>query len=324
MATSYTTNRNLQKPARGDLAGAWDVPVNANVDDIDTMLGGVLTTPVSSGSYDLSTTAYKYAVLRFTGALAGDTYVTLPAKSCIYTVDNRTTNGGASYCVQLRTGVGDVFAVPQGVSTDIFVDATGGVFPRDAPAPGTFWDWGGIYVPRWIPMCSKMPWLVCDGTTYNMSDYPHLGAVLGSTWGGNGSTTFTVPSHGNRARVPIHSSPILTATYAGIAGSSRGYCGSESNTLSTTQMPTHSHGGSTGWMDRSNPHSHPGPSIQRTATQWGSNFSSYCLDGGSGVAFPSTGTTDINHLHGIGAEGGGAPHANVQPTLIHGLSFIKT
>ena len=37
-------------------------------------------------------------------------------------------------------------------------------------------------------------WLECTGTTYNIADYPTLGALLGSTYGGNGTTTFSVPS----------------------------------------------------------------------------------------------------------------------------------
>jgi microcystin-dependent protein len=38
-------------------------------------------------------------------------------------------------------------------------------------------------------------WLLCDGTQYNISDYPTLGALLGNTYGGDGSTTFNVPDY---------------------------------------------------------------------------------------------------------------------------------
>lgn len=36
-------------------------------------------------------------------------------------------------------------------------------------------------------------WLVCDGTVYNVADYPELAAKLGSTYGGDGVSTFAVP-----------------------------------------------------------------------------------------------------------------------------------
>lgn len=46
-------------------------------------------------------------------------------------------------------------------------------------------------------------WLFCDGTVYNVSDYPELAEVLRSTYGGNGTTTFAVPDM--RGRFPLGS-----------------------------------------------------------------------------------------------------------------------
>lgn len=40
---------------------------------------------------------------------------------------------------------------------------------------------------------SRPGWLYCDGTVYNIADHPDLGAYLGATFGGNGTTTFAVP-----------------------------------------------------------------------------------------------------------------------------------
>lgn len=37
--------------------------------------------------------------------------------------------------------------------------------------------------------------LVCDGTLYNIADYPKLFAKIGSFYGGNGTTTFAVPDY---------------------------------------------------------------------------------------------------------------------------------
>src|SRR4029077_2235673 len=74
-------------------------------------------------------------------------------------------------------------------------------------------------------------WLLCDGTVYNISTYPLLGAMLGSKFGGNGTTTFAVPPLGGR---PVIGS---NATYAlGATG------GAETVTLNTTMMPAHAHG----------------------------------------------------------------------------------
>jgi microcystin-dependent protein len=41
---------------------------------------------------------------------------------------------------------------------------------------------------------SPKDWLPCDGTVLQISDYPVLAAVIGNTYGGDGTTTFAVPS----------------------------------------------------------------------------------------------------------------------------------
>lgn len=37
-------------------------------------------------------------------------------------------------------------------------------------------------------------WLICDGSEYSVTEYPRLAALLGSTYGGSGDTTFAVPN----------------------------------------------------------------------------------------------------------------------------------
>lgn len=46
-------------------------------------------------------------------------------------------------------------------------------------------------------------WLLCDGSILNVSEYPELADVLGSKYGGNGTTTFAVPDM--RGRFPLGS-----------------------------------------------------------------------------------------------------------------------
>ncbi|TXC78674.1 tail fiber protein [Luteibaculum oceani] len=36
-------------------------------------------------------------------------------------------------------------------------------------------------------------WLLCDGKTYNKTDFPRLEGIIGSSWGNNGGSTFKVP-----------------------------------------------------------------------------------------------------------------------------------
>ena len=81
-------------------------------------------------------------------------------------------------------------------------------------------------------------YLVCDGSAVSRTTYSALFAVIGTTWGtGDGSTTFNIPDF--RGRTSIGSgtgtAPDATAHTLGSGG------GSETVTLSTSQMPSHSH-----------------------------------------------------------------------------------
>jgi len=55
-------------------------------------------------------------------------------------------------------------------------------------------------VVSWAGASAPSNWLMCDGTVYNISQYPSLFAAIGSNYGGNGTTTFAVPDL--RGRVP--------------------------------------------------------------------------------------------------------------------------
>jgi len=78
-------------------------------------------------------------------------------------------------------------------------------------------------------------WLLCDGTQYNASQFPALYAVIGSTYGGN-DIVFSVPNLKGRAPVGMGAGPGLT--YQWELGEKDG---AEAVTLTTSQMPGHTH-----------------------------------------------------------------------------------
>ena len=45
-------------------------------------------------------------------------------------------------------------------------------------------------------------WALCNGQTLSISQYSALFALLGTTYGGNGTTTFQLPNL--QGQVPIH------------------------------------------------------------------------------------------------------------------------
>ncbi|MEA2715731.1 MAG: hypothetical protein QOI99_48 [Actinomycetota bacterium] len=146
---------------------------------------------------------------------------------------------------------------------------------------------GGNFAPR--------GWAMCNGQILPISQNTALFSLLGTTFGGNGQTTFALPDL--RGRVPMHTGqgPGLSNVNLGEVG------GSESVTLLQTQMPQHSHGvaASNGAAGASRP---------------ANNF----LAAGGAYA-PATDGTVMNPAM-IGVSGGGQPHPNRQPYL--GLTFI--
>ena len=78
-------------------------------------------------------------------------------------------------------------------------------------------------------------WAFCDGQLLPISQNSALFSILGTTYGGDGRTTFGLPDL--RGRVAIHpgNGPGLSNYNLGQAG------GQETVTLTTAQLPSHSH-----------------------------------------------------------------------------------
>ena len=86
---------------------------------------------------------------------------------------------------------------------------------------------GGNFAPK--------GWALCDGSLLSISDNQALFSILGTTYGGDGRTNFALPDL--RGRVSIHAGqgPGLSPRSLGQKG------GEEKVTLTTSQMPSHSH-----------------------------------------------------------------------------------
>jgi len=78
-------------------------------------------------------------------------------------------------------------------------------------------------------------WALCDGSVLNISANPTLYSLLGTTYGGDGTTTFALPDL--RGRVPVHFGQLSGGSYYSIGNRS----GSETHTLSQNELPSHSH-----------------------------------------------------------------------------------
>lgn len=148
------------------------------------------------------------------------------------------------------------------------------------------------------------------GQAISRSTYATLFTLISTTYGvGDGSTTFNLPDKTGRVSAMKEASATrLTSTYFGGNSTNLGATGGlESNTLTTTTMPSHSH------TITDPTHSHAGvingAGAVATAGQTGSSSPQY---GGANTSTSaaSTGITGTN------SAGTGSPHNNTQPTII--------
>ena len=77
-------------------------------------------------------------------------------------------------------------------------------------------------------------WMLCEGQLLPISENETLFQLIGTTYGGDGQSTFALPDL--RGRIPIHQGNNLGTFTIGEAG------GVETVTLTVQQIPVHSHG----------------------------------------------------------------------------------
>ena len=73
-------------------------------------------------------------------------------------------------------------------------------------------------------------WALCNGATMNISQYTALFSLLGTTYGGDGRTSFALPDL--RGRTPLHKGDTHQLGQKG---------GAETVTLTAAQIPAHTH-----------------------------------------------------------------------------------
>ena len=133
-------------------------------------------------------------------------------------------------------------------------------------------------------------WMFCEGQLLPISENETLFNLIGTTYGGDGQSTFALPDL--RGRIPIHFGNGFTLAETG---------GVESVTLTVAQIPAHSHpalGSSNFAQDASPPNN-----VLAAASV--ANVSAYGSDQPTTPVSPNS----------VGSTGGSQPHDNFQPYL---------
>ena len=172
----------------------------------------------------------------------------------------------------------------------------------------------GVVVP-FAGSSSPAGWQLCYGQAISRTTYAGLFSSIGTTYGsGDGSTTFNVPEL--RGRVVAGEDDMggtaasrLTAGGSGIIGTTLGATGgTQTHTLTTTEMPSHTH--------TQNPHSHSETNAVRYPSVTVANFGEGGGFNSQYNASTSTGSSTATNQN----TGGGGAHQNTQPTII--LNYI--
>jgi microcystin-dependent protein len=141
-------------------------------------------------------------------------------------------------------------------------------------------------------------WMLCQGQLLAIAQYDALYSILGTTYGGDGQTTFGLPNLAGRSAVHPGAGPGLSGWEAGQMN------GTESVTLTTPQLATHSHG-----ILANN-------TVGTTSVPTG-QVPAKGLDGGSGTEYTIYETTSNTQMAAgsVTPSGGSQPHDNMAPFL---------
>lgn len=136
-------------------------------------------------------------------------------------------------------------------------------------------------------------WMFCEGQLLPISENETLFQLIGTTYGGDGESTFALPDL--RGRIPVHQGNGFILAETG---------GAEEITLTVNQIPAHSHPvlASANIANDANP---PNNVMAQTST----------YDG-----FQSSGPNSAMAVQSVSSIGGSQPHTNFQPYLC--VNFI--
>lgn len=134
-------------------------------------------------------------------------------------------------------------------------------------------------------------WMFCEGQLLPISENETLFQLIGTTYGGDGQSTFALPDL--RGRIPIHQGNGFILAETG---------GAEEITLTVSQIPAHSHP-MLATIDAASTTA-PGPNVVLARTL-ASTITPFGSDAPKGFLSPSS----------VGSVGGSQPHTNFQPYL---------
>ena len=138
-------------------------------------------------------------------------------------------------------------------------------------------------------------WATCDGQLLPISQNTALFSLLGTTFGGDGKSTFALPNLNGSAPLGAGDGPDGTSYYPGTVD------GSQTVTLIQSELPVHNHTLSVSTRNASA----KDPTNQAAA-----------VGQGIGMYGPNNGSATTMAPQALSIAGGSQPHNNMQPSLV--------
>lgn len=263
----FTITNNIPLPVYTNTSGTYILAINNATSTLKTTF---IIEIIDANTFIVSSAIDLYAPSH--GLTVGSTYTTSNAVAGTFTIDDLTV-GYQDNCIYVENA--NKLILRNNLPIEV-----GNTAYSNFPV--------GSYIDSTLD--SITGFFKCDGSAISRTIYIGLYSIIGISCGsGDGSTTFNLPDY--RSCVPG-----VIGQRSGLTNRTLGsFVGSETHTLTTNQMPSHTHS--------------MGPSGGVVNNQAGS-------DGAAGGSARTVSTT-------TGSSGLGEAHNNMQPTFFGGSRFIK-
>jgi microcystin-dependent protein len=288
MPSTFSPALRLELIGNGEQAANWGNTTNTNLGTLlEQAITGVIDINMTDANYTLVSgngvsDEARNAVLVVGGMLSATRNLVVPTNDKFYAIRNATT-GGQSILIRTSGGTGVTLAngftqlmycdganvflasVPINSTNGNVAIAGNATVGGDLSVTGVITSGGGLIMPTGAILeyggsTAPAGWLLCNGAAVSRTTYAALFAVIGTTYGaGDTTTTFNVPDRRDRVGVGAGSTYARGATGGAVTATTstdgaHNHTGNTGGTtLTTGQIPSHTH---TGTTDLNGQHNH--------------------------------------------------------------------